>query len=228
MDDPNGPDDEITIDPFPAVRVPEWLAGGGGRLTRLTRRGRFLAAAAGVIVVAAVLGTLKLAGVMWTSAPPWASALGPGVTVTGPGPVASGHGSPGAAFAGFLAALSAKDPTAACDYLYLGLASRCDPEMSRIPRRLLPYGVSVEIGYVAIDGKRALLGFTGKICSPGATPRCLANTDPAAIFSTGKSFAALWTQALSPDGSPSVYTLLPCAEAGGKWYYGAGPAASGS
>jgi hypothetical protein len=145
------------------------------------------------------------------------------VTVTGPGQVAPGHGSPGAALTGFIAALSAKDPATACGYISVESA-RCEAQAGQALRDQLPYGVSFKIGYVAVSGTRALAGFTGKICSPGATPECMTNTNPAAVFSAGDTFAALWTQTVGPNSSAtSSYTLEPCVEVGGKWYVGSGP-----
>ena len=226
MENPDSPGDEITIDPIPVPRVVSAIAGrvrrvrlaAGGR--RLTWRAWLLAAIAAV----AVIGALKLAGVIWTSGPPsWAPALGRGVTVTQPGQVAPGHGSPGAAVAGALAALSAKDPVAFCDYAYVGPVARCAAQLSQAPRNQLPYSVSVKIGYVATDGTRALVGVTGKICSPGSRPECSTNTDPAAIFSAGDTFATLWTRPVNPNSS-NAYSLLPCVEVGGKWYVGTDPA----
>jgi hypothetical protein len=234
MDNSNGPDDEITIDPFPTphIPIPRAVAVIAGRIPREwplrngrrpTWRGWLLAAIAAVVVI----GALKLAGVIWTSAPPkWVTTLGTGVTVTGPERVAPGHGSPGAALTGLLAALSSKDPATACDYIFLSPA-RCIVQSRQGSRNQLPYGVSVKIGYVAISGTRALVGFTGKICSSGATPECMANTNPAAIFSAGNTFAALWTLTVSPNSSDtSSYGLLPCSEAGGKWYVGTRPSVS--
>jgi hypothetical protein len=231
MDNSDGPDDEITFDPLPTPNIPipravaviagriprEWLPGNG---RRLTWRGWLLAAIAAAVVV----GALKLGGVIWTSAPPeWVTALGSGVTVTGPEQVAPGHGSPDAALTGLMAALSSKDPAAFCDYIFVGPAVRCKVQSSQDERTHLPYGVSFKTGYVAISGTRALVGFTGKICSPGTTPECLTNTDPAAIFSTGNTFAALWTLTVNPNfGGTSSYTLLPCVKVGGKWYVGSG------
>ena len=230
MDNSNGPDDVITIDPLPVPHIPipravaviagriprEWLPGNG---RRLTWRGWLLAAIAAVVVI----GALKLAGVIWTSAPPtWVTALGPGVTVTGPERVAPGHGSPGAAFTGSLAALSSRNPATFCDYVdvSVGSASRCKALFSEVPRNQLTYGVSFKIGYVAISGTRAVVGFTGKICLRGAMPECMANTNPSVGFSAGKTFAALWTQAVSLDfvSATSSYRLQPCVEVGGKWY----------
>jgi hypothetical protein len=233
LDNSDGSDDEITIDPFPAPNIPilravaviagriprGWLPGNG---RRLTRRSWLLAAIAAVVVI----GALKLADVVRTSGPPkWVAALGTGVTVTGPGQVAPGHGSPGAAFTGLMAALSSKDPATACDYVFLGPFARCEAPSSRAPRNLTPYAMSVKIGYVAISGTRALVGFTGKVCPRGATPECVANTNPAAIFSAGNTFAALWTLTVSPKSSSThSYGLTPCTEVGGKWYVGSGQA----
>jgi hypothetical protein len=232
MDNPNGPDDEIAIDPLPVphIPIPRAVAVIAGRIPRgwplrngrrLTWRGWFLAATAAVVVI----GALALAGVIWTSAPPrWVTALGTGVTVTGPGQVAPGHGSPGAALTGAIAALSSKDPATYCDYISVGPAARCKAQFSQVPRNQLPYGVSFKIGYVAISGTRALVGFTGKICYPGAMGGCITNTGPAAIFAAGNTFAALWTQTVHPNSSDTFsYRLLPCAEEGGKWYIGPGP-----
>jgi hypothetical protein len=235
MDNVNGPDDEIGIDPLPLPNIPvpraavavadwarrQWLAFRG---RRPTRRGWLVAAVATAVVL---VGALKLSGLIWTSAPPaWVPALGPGVTVTGPEQVAPGHGSPGAVLAGALAALSAKDPALLCDYEYSSVA-QCEEQYGHVSSRQLPYKVSAKIGYVAIEGTRALVGFTGTVCSQDATPRCIMNADPAAVFSAGNTFEVLWSQTLSPTSS-GAYGLLPCFEVNGKWYLGAGPTQSNS
>jgi len=227
MDNSNSQDDEITIDllPVPHIPVPRvvavisgWIPREGlwGNGRRLTWRGWLLAAVAAVVVI----GALKVTGVIWTSAPPvWVTALGKGVTVTGPEQVAPGHGSPGAAFAGSVAAVSSKDPATFCDYED-DVSSRCKAVLSEIPRNQLPYGVSLKIGYVAVSGTRALVGFTGKMCWPGTIPACVANTNPALGFSAGGTFAALWAKAVNLDSvsATSFYRMQPCVEVGGKWY----------
>ena len=232
MDNSSGPDDEITIDPLSTPNIPiprvaraivsrisrEWPAGSW---RRPTRRSWLPAAIAAVVVI----GALKLAGVIWTSAPPrWVPALGTGVTVTEPGQVAPGHDSPGAALVGVLAAMSSKDPAAVCEYAYAyaSSVSQCKAQINRTSRNQAPYVTSVKISYVAIDGPHALVGITGKICTPGKTPECVTNVDPSAIFSTGTTFTTLWAAQQAPVNSPSsnAYTLLPCVEVGGKWYFG--------
>jgi hypothetical protein len=125
-----------------------------------------------------------------------------------------------------LTALASKNPGAACEYAIVPDA-RCEAAFNHVPRDQLPYGRSVKIGYVAIDGTRALLGFTGQICSPADTPECRMNTDPAAIFSTASTFPALWAQTVNSD-STGGYALLPCVEVGGKWYFGDADATSTS
>lgn len=73
MDNPNGPDDEpddeVAFSPFP---VPKWLMRVTPRRGRRQRRGRrgWSVALVGAGVAAGVaLGALKLAGVIWASAP---------------------------------------------------------------------------------------------------------------------------------------------------------------
>jgi hypothetical protein len=242
-DDPDGADDEITIDPLrPALPIPvsraiaviadriprEWPVRNG---RRLTWRGWLLAAAAATVVI----GSLQLTGVIWTGPQPrWAHALGTGVTVTGPEQVAPGHDSPGAALTGLLAALSSKDPASSCHYVApRGPSADCHIQPGiEFASSVIPYplsvriAASVKIGYVATDGTRALVGFTGKICSPSFSSRgarvrpvCETNTDPAAIFSAGNTFETLLKQTANAfSGDIPVYSLFECVNVGGKWY----------
>lgn len=231
VDDSDGPHDEITIDPLPMLHIPiprvvTVIAGriprgrllGNGR--HPTWQGWLLGATAAVVVI----GALKLSGVIWTSAPPkWVTTLGAGVTVTGPEQLAPGHGSPGAALTGLIAALSSKGTATFCDYIYMPPGAQCTAASSQGSRDQL----SVKIGYVAIAGTHALVGFTGKVCTPSVRSHsgCVTNTDPAAIFSAGNTFAALWAQTARPNSvAVSSYRLQPCVEVGGKWYVGSGPA----
>jgi hypothetical protein len=149
--------------------------------------------------------------------PSWASALGSGVTVTAPQSVAPGHGSPGAAAAGEIAALDAKNFPAVCEYLDPTAVTQCKSQASQVSASELPYATNAAIGYVAIDGDKALVGTTGKYCSPGQSPECFTNTDPAAILSSGKSFSQQWSAA-NASTPPNVYSLAPCIKLNGKWY----------
>src|SRR6185437_14710943 len=184
-------------------RIPHGRLLGNGR--RPTWQGCLLGAIAAVAVIAA----LKLSGVIWTSGPPkWVTTLGAGVTVTGPEQLAPGHGSPGAALTGLIAALSSKGTATLCDYIYMPPGAQCTAASSQGSQDRL----SVKIGYVAIAGTHALVGFTGKVCTPYVRSHsgCVTNTDPAAIFSAGNTFAALWAQTASPNSiAVSSYRLQP-------------------
>ena len=75
------------------------------------------------------------------------------------------------------------------------------------------------LGYIAVDGTEALVGTVGTFCDPTETPTCMTNSDPAAIFSSGQSFATLFSQAVAAANSTSnIYSLAPCIEIGGQWY----------
>ncbi|HEX4829861.1 MAG TPA: hypothetical protein VH478_02040 [Trebonia sp.] len=237
MDEPDGTGDEIAIDPLPLPRVPvpPAVARIAGRLPRVrllgdkrrpTRAG-WVAAAIALLVV---LGVLKLSGTIWTAKPPsWEAALGPGVTVTGPGLVTPGHDSPGAAATGLVSELSSGDQAAFCRYVYAPPSEPCTAQNSPDYRGRTPYTVSFKVGYVAIAGTRALVGFTGKLCFPGARTECESNADPAAIFSGGRTFEALWAE--PSGGNPAdiyAYGLLTCIKIGGRWYFGSSAPAGAS
>lgn len=143
--------------------------------------------------------------------PSWASALGAGVTVSQPGPASPGHDSPAAAVAGEVAALNAKDTKTACDYYTPAFQAQCKGGGSTSG---LPTFTVSQFGYVAVNGDKALVGMTGKFCSPGSP--CFTNTDPAAVFKDGKSFAQQWDAA--QKSTSSEYSLTPVIQVGGKWY----------
>ena len=174
--------------------------------------------AAGAATLAPVTSSSAASSPATSSAQPsWASALGSGVTVAAPQSVAPGHGSPGAVAAGEIAAFNAKNFSAACGYLDPVDVTKCKSEASQVPTSEIPYATNVAIGYVAIDGDKALVGTTGKYCAPGQSPECYTNTDPAAVFSSGKSFSQQWSAALAST-APNVYSLAPCVKVDGKWY----------
>ena len=154
--------------------------------------------------------------------PSWAAGLGTGGTVTGPATVAPGNDSPGAAVQGVLAAVSAKNYAGECAFLLPSAQSSCASGATELSPTDAPSVKTPAVGYVAIKGSQALVGTTGTYCTPGETPQCFTNNDPAAIFSGGKSFSTLWTEANNSTSDQNVYTLAPCVEVNGKWYVNAG------
>jgi hypothetical protein len=127
---------------------------------------------------------------------------------------------------GFVAATDTKNYVGICDYLLPSGQAKCRSLFGSVSPSVLaakmPFAKNPGLGYVAIDGTQALVGTVGEYCSPGQTPECFTNTDPAAILSSGKPFSALWktavAQANSSSGSANTYSLYPCLEVGGKWY----------
>jgi len=153
-------------------------------------------------------------------APAWAKALGPGVIVEAPAPDTVGHGSPGAAVLGVLAGLESHSVSGVCAYVQPVAQSSCRGLLN-FPGMTWPTAARIHIGYVAIDGNRALVDATGTSCSPHETPRCLTNKNPAALLDSGKTFGALWTATLASGFSLSqkhVYSLGPCVKVRSKWY----------
>lgn len=185
-----------------------------------------------VLLAGAVVGTFALAacssggspaatGASATSTattaslPSWASALGSGVTVVTPQSVSPGNGSPGAAITGLVDAFNTGKFAQSCGYAEPSAQSECKSEASQIPADEIPTIKGFGLGYVAIDGDHAVVGMTGAMCNPVNTPKCATNHDPAAVFSSTKSFSALWKNALK---NTSSYSLTPCVEIAGKWY----------
>jgi hypothetical protein len=154
--------------------------------------------------------------------PSWAAGLGSGVTVTGPATVAAGNDSPGAAVQGVLAAVNAKNYAGECAFLLPSAQSSCASGATQLSPTDAPSVKTPAIGYVAIKGSQALVGTTGTYCTPGETPQCFTNNDPAAIFSGGKSFSTLWTEANNGSSNQNVYTLAPAVKVNGKWYVNVG------
>jgi len=80
---------------------------------------------------------------------------------------------------------------------------------------------NIEIGYVAVEGNEALVGFTGTNCDPNDSPKCNTNSDPAAILSSGKPFDQLYSAAEASVVSTTTngaYSLGPLIQVNGDWY----------
>lgn len=148
--------------------------------------------------------------------PSWAASLGTGVTVVAPQSVSPGQSSPQAVVKGLLTALSAKQVAAFCGYALPSAQAQCKSGMSQMPTSQFPYAKNAAIGYAVIDGNKAAVGMTGTFCTPGESPECFTNSDPAAVFSTAHSFSGLWKNAISH--SSTSYSLTPCEKIGWKWY----------
>jgi hypothetical protein len=147
--------------------------------------------------------------------PAWAGALGPGVAITGPsaGPA---QDTPAAAVVGYIHQLAAPNPGGACLYWIPTDLANCASFMSTEDQQ--GHGLkykSFGTGYTAIYSDLALVVIThtqlcqSKTCAPD-------NTNPAALLDSGKSFAALWAQAIKPEASDS--DLIACIQGDGVWY----------
>jgi hypothetical protein len=152
--------------------------------------------------------------------PSWAAGLGPGVTVVAPTSAPAGNGSPQAVVTGATAAEDSGNYTSVCAYYEPSLQSECNSqvsaESSASPSALASQIGTIKnlaVGYTAIRGDQALVGGTGTFCASG---KCSTNSDPAALFSSGKTFSALWSSANTQN--QGVYSLAACIKVGGKWY----------
>ncbi len=151
--------------------------------------------------------------------PGWAKALGAGVAVFAPAPGSPGHSSPGSPVAGEVFALNRGKPEETCPYLQPSFQAQCRKALAHMPAAEIPTVKNFAIGYIAVDGKEALVGSTGIFCVPSEKPKCVPNRNPAAIFASGKSFKALWAETnASSNSSANTYSLAPCEEVGDRWY----------
>jgi hypothetical protein len=136
--------------------------------------------------------------------------------------VAPGTGSgPGALVTAYIAVLNGNKVSQFCQYIEPAAQSACRKALAGVTSTGGQTVAHFHLGYVAIDGNKALVGLTGTNCDPNAKPRCDTNTDPAALFSSGRSFATLFSQALAAQNSSSsanTYSLAPCVQVDSKWY----------
>jgi hypothetical protein len=155
------------------------------------------------------------------ASPSWARDLGQGVVVVAPAVTAPGHGSPGAVVTGFSAAVSSHRLVGACPYFPPGSQAQCQAAFeSPSPPAVTGVQKDFSLGYVMIDGNKALVGATETTCSAGQTSDCSSNTQLlAALLTRGETFAALWNETMSQiSGSKTNYPLYPCILVNGRWY----------
>jgi hypothetical protein len=151
--------------------------------------------------------------------PAWVKDLGAGVVVHVPAKATAGHSSAGAAIERLAQAFTARHPLRACGYYVPAIQSLCHHRFAGAPASSMPTVKSFAIGFVAVRGRKALVGTTGTSCLPVGQPACVSNTNPAAVFESGKSFSALWTESIAAANSPvNYYSLVPCVRIGGRWY----------
>ena len=106
----------------------------------------------------------------------------------------------------------------ACAAFEPSVVAKCQTDVSGAPASDDPTYKDFHTGYVAADGDQALVGATGTFCEPTGKPACSSNSDPAAILSSGKPFATLWSEAVAAQGSNSnSYSLAPCTKVNGSW-----------
>jgi hypothetical protein len=177
-------------------------------------------AACAVTALLAATGCGSSSGGSGGSQPSWAAGLGSGVTVVPPGSTSPGQDSPGDVMAGVYSSITKGPITDFCKYEMPAQQTSCNSSFSQLTKAdvasQLPSFKNFGIGYVAIDGDKGLIGITGTVCVPNQTPKCFTNTDPAAIFKSGKPFATLWTQAVAAPAN--AYSLSPVVKINGKWY----------
>lgn len=118
--------------------------------------------------------------------------------------------------AGLVLAIENKSATAYCGYLEPTFQAQCKSELSQTPTSQFPTAKNVTPGYVVIDGDKAVAGNTGTLCATGKTG-CITNNDPAAIFSTLRTFSMLWKNTTTP--SATKYSLEPLTKINGNWYF---------
>jgi hypothetical protein len=194
------------------------------RRAQAGRRGRTVLAACALAILTAVAGCTSGGRQPSSAGSPgaWAGSLGSGVTVDPPGSAAPGNDSPQGVMMGVAAAYSTGHFADFCRYEPPGAQTGCLSAWSGDPGAdvdlsELPFGRDIKPGYTAIDGDKALIGYTGSVCELKRLPSCVTNNDPAAILDSGKSFGALWSQSLT-SYSEGGYSLSMAVKINGQWY----------
>lgn len=191
-------------------------------------------AACGVIVAAAATGcgagsaggsgATRGSGPSAAYTPPaWAKHLGAGVTVTDARAMAADPRSPAGVVLAEMSDLKAGKFADICSFNEPSDQSYCKEAMKQATasetKSAVPAIKNFTVTYTAVDGTKALVGATGTICDHSGKSNCTTNTDPAALFDSGKSFAALWKQATTASNSNnSAYGLNQLVKVNGTWY----------
>jgi hypothetical protein len=152
--------------------------------------------------------------------PSWVKSLGPGVTVTGSSRATAGDGSPAGVFLTEVKDVESGHFADMCSSFEPSQQATCKSQFGSMPtaeiKADLPTYKNFATTYTAIDGDQALVGSTGSVCYPNTTSKCVTNTDPAAIFDSGKSFATLWNETVNSKNNS--YALIPLIKVNGAWY----------
>jgi hypothetical protein len=142
------------------------------------------------------------------------------VTVDPPRPAPAGDRSPQGVVTGVAAAFTTGHFVNLCKYQqpWAGCTSFWGSPNLRPEVDLADYPAfkNLKIGYTAIDGDKALVGYTGTICVLKDYPSCFTSNNPAAVLDTGKSFSTLWSQSLTSQANAA--SLSPAIKINGNWY----------
>jgi hypothetical protein len=182
-----------------------------------TTKGRRFRASGIATGIMCALGAAACGSSPAASGPSWAKYLGAGVTVVAPGNASA----PGALVTSYIAVLNGNKVSEFCQFVEPAEQPTCHHALAGVTSTGGETIGHFHLGYVAVDGNRALVGLTGTNCDPNAKPRCDTNTDPAALFSSDRSFASLYTEALAAQNTTSsanTYSLAPCVQVNAKWY----------
>lgn len=151
--------------------------------------------------------------------PAWVKSLGPGVTVTHSSSATAGDGTPAGVFLTEIKDVQSRHFVEMCSVIEPSQQAGCKSELGSRPVAGMPTFKTIVITYTATDGDKALIVITGSVCPPSANPKCSTNTDPAAGFDSGKSFATLWNETTnSGTSNNNVYPLNPFIKINGAWY----------
>jgi hypothetical protein len=156
-------------------------------------------------MASAVLGACLLGACMGACSPS-ATTSPPGAALSG---VAPGHGSPGAAFAGWLDAVVGGENARACTYALPDQQAGCPAFLAGQETTL--QGGAIRLGDTSIAGDRALIVPLGSVCINGG---CRTNTDRRlGLPATKAGFDASYQTALHTN-----ILTTGCERVNGMWY----------